>query len=146
MPTSLRPRTVADIISAVLLIFFLHSAIGNIVQIQTTVNVLAFYTPVETPRLVLAWGITGWQLLAAALLFFPVTRAVGLGLSLAYFGVLSVVVWLHPGTPAMFGGLLNHISRFYVLYLAAGGLVLTVSGIALRYFPRSLKKHDIIAQ
>ncbi|WP_109698360.1 hypothetical protein [Chitinophaga deserti] len=146
MPAFLRPRAVADIVSAVLLIFFLHSAIGNIVQIQTTVNVLAFYTPVEAPRLGLAWGIAGWQLLAAVLLFFPVTRAAGFGLSLAYFGVLSVVAWLHPGTPAMFGGLLNHISRFYVLYLAAGGLVLTVAGIVLRYFPRPLKKHDIIAQ
>ncbi|WP_341841050.1 MauE/DoxX family redox-associated membrane protein [Chitinophaga caseinilytica] len=146
MPLSIKTRTASDLASALLLIFFLHSAIGSIAQHQTAVNVLAFYTPVNAPRHAIAWAISAWQFITAALLFFPVTRRYGLGASLGYFVALSVLAWLFPGDPAQFGGLLNHITRFQTQALALSGIAVSAAGIVLRYFSRIKKQTEIIAQ
>lgn len=137
MSNPIKFRFAFEVISAILLTYFLHSAIVSTIQHRTSVNVLAFYTQPGAPREAIAWSITMWQSLVAILLFIPATRLYGFGLAFVYFISLILLSWQFPGDPAMFGGLLNYISRFHTMPLAITGTFLIVIGVAFQIYFRN---------
>ncbi|WP_143197437.1 hypothetical protein [Chitinophaga niabensis] len=113
---TIQPKTwrlwAGEIITALLLVFFVHSAIDNYLNLLSLKNLLWFYTKHV--------GITAWFIVfieagIAILLFFPKTRIHGLAATLLFVIILATVVLLNPHSPHLFGGILNKLGkRFYL--------------------------------
>lgn len=105
----------AEIVAALLLIFFVHSVISNYIQLQSLKNLLAFYTRNTT---LVAWLIILSEIFIATLLFMPRTRLIGF-VAVLIATLFTVYTQLSkPHYPHDFGGIINHLTRMqqYILY------------------------------
>lgn len=123
IPCSVKKNAAVEVISALLLVFYLHSVISNYVQLQSLKNMLAFYTVHTTP---VAWAIVLIEFVIALLLFIPRTKGAGLLLSSLFVITIAVVIFRSPHFPHDFGGLLNNIGDKQKLIL---GIVMLVTGV-----------------
>jgi hypothetical protein len=119
----MKKNVTVEIISALLLVFYVHSVISNYVQLQSLKNMLAFYT-VHTSMV--AWVIVLVEFVIAVLLFIPRTKSVGLLISSVFVITIAVVIFRSPHYPHAFGGLLNHINDQQRLIL---GILMLIAGV-----------------
>ena len=141
---TIQPKTwrlwAAEVITALLIVFFVHSAIDNFLNLLSLKNLLWFYTRnVEFT----AWLLVIIEAVIAVLLFFPATRLAGLVLSFLFLLSLIIVVLRNPHAPHFFGGILNYLSK--KIYLPFGITLIFITLIAITLKKRNLTK-DIIAQ
>jgi hypothetical protein len=115
--TGTKRTTIVEIISGLLLIFFVHSAISNLINTQSLKNLLAFYTQYGA---VIAWTIICLEILVVVLLFMPRTRLAGFIITILLSVLAGYFVIKLPHYPHHFGGILNNFSdtqhiMFYTL-------------------------------
>lgn len=126
----MKRNTIIEIVSALLLVFYIHSLISNCVQLQSLKNMLTFYT-VRTS--LLAWIIISLQWVIALLLFVPRCRRMGLLLSSLFVIVLMAVSFGWPRNPHDFGGVVNELSDKRRFMLGLVVLMLSLIGCMLSY-------------
>lgn len=104
-----------EIISLLLLVFFVHTSVAIYIQFQSLIHMLVFYTNHTT---VFAWIIFITNIIIAILLFIPRTRFIGL-ISAAFFAISGIITMvLTPHNPHDFGGVINELptKQRYILY------------------------------
>ncbi len=127
---SMKKSKLVEVISALLLLFYVHSVISIYVQLQSLKNMLAFYT-VHTS--LVAWSFVIIETAIVLLLFFARTRTLGFVLSTLFAIALMVATQLTPGYPHDYGGLFNIISTKLKWALLALITVLSLAGVVLGY-------------
>lgn len=130
-----------EIISSLLLIFFVHSVISNYVSMQSLKNLLAFYTRYTAEA---AWAIIITEAIIAILLLIPAVRGIGFAavIVVALFAIYTVLKT--PYFPHDFGGILNSLHSnqqicFYCLLavLSITGLWLLLKGMTFKSKPET---------
>ncbi|MRG45843.1 hypothetical protein GFS24_12005 [Chitinophaga sp. SYP-B3965] len=123
-----------EIVTALLLVFFVHSAIDNFLNFLSLKNLLWFYTrsvgAVASSIIIIEAGI-------AILLFLPRTRLAGLILSLLFLLTLTIIVARTPHSPHLFGGVLNYLGKRWYLPFEITMIVLTSIAIYPKILLRS---------
>jgi len=127
---------VVEIITALLIVFFVHSAIDNYFRLQSLKNLLIFYT-VNVDAI--AWLILLTETAIALLLLFQRTRTAGLLASLAFFITLTLIVALTPHSPHNFGGVLNGLNRKRYVAIETGGILLSFLALLIKYTLKILR-------
>ncbi len=132
----MKRKTIVEIISALLTVFFLHGAITNYIQLQSLKNLLAFYTFNTTE---IAWVIIIAEAAIGLLLSIPKLRIVGLVAVplFALYAGYTVLRTLH--FPHNFGGILNNLStkQHILIYVSLG--ISAMAGIWLKMRKPGLK-------
>lgn len=131
----MKRKLIIEIISALFIVFFVHTAISCFIRIQSLKNLLAFYTPHITGT---AWTIVLTEAVIVLLLVIRRTRTIGLLLSLLFMLGLGITVWLTPHYPHDFGGILNDKPERQLILIAITGSVLALVAILLGI--KSIKK------
>lgn len=124
----MKRKTIVEIISALLIVFFLHSAISNYIQLQSLKNLLAFYT-INTTEV--AWAIVIVEAVIALLLFISRTRLTGLLAVLLFTLYAGYTVLRTPHFPHDFGGILNNLSSKQHILIYVLLALMTIAGIWL---------------
>src|SRR5438876_769132 len=120
--------SIAEIIAAVFILFFVHSAVSNLIQLQSLKNLLGFYT-FNTSAV--AWSIVIVETAIASLLLIPRTRRFGF-LTVQLFALYAgYTVLRRPHFPHDFGGLLNHVTFKQQLLFYSLLALLAIAGIYL---------------
>jgi len=128
-----------EIITALLLIFFVHSCISTYIQLQSLRNLLNFYTIYTKAS---AWTIVIWEAVTVLLLFIHKTRLVGF-LSTITFSITAIWVIIHwPHYPHDFGGIFNSITRSQKWALLLFLILLPTLGILLIIFKSKHKSQS----
>jgi uncharacterized membrane protein len=117
-----------EIISALLLIFFVHTLISSYIQLQSLKNLLAFYTENTT---VIAWTILITEIITVALIFFPRTRLIGFIAAFLMTTFAGIIILRYPHYPHDFGGIFNSMSRNQKWVLIISVALLSVAGTLL---------------
>lgn len=132
---------IIEIISSLLLVFFIHSIIYNFINLQSLKNLLGFYTRNKSET---AWLIVITETLIALLLFLPQTRLLG------FFSVLFIsifagyIVIKFSFFPHHFGGILNNFSKTQHILFYSLLILMAITGIFLHFFWK--KEHKIKRQ
>ena len=132
---------IVEIISGLLLIFFIHTIFYNFLNIQSLKNLLGFYTRNTSE---IAWVIIISETLIALLLFLPQTRLLG------FFAVILIsifagyIVIKYSFFPHHFGGILNHLSKTQHILFYSLLILMAITGIFLHIFRK--KEHKIESQ
>jgi|GEM_PF-1343417 len=124
----MKKNAIAEVVSALLLVFYVHSVISTYVQLQSLKNMLAFYA-LNTS--LFAWGIVVVELLIAALIFGPRSRLIGFVLSAIFAITLITTIELTAGYPHDFGGVINMLSTTPKLLLLIVIAILSFLGVGL---------------
>lgn len=123
-----------EIITALLLVFFVHSAVDNYFNLLSLKNMLPFYTKNAGQ---VAWALVIIEVGIGLLLFFPGTRLFGLTLSLLFLLTLTIIVARNPNSPHFFGGILNYLGKRLYLPFEITMIVFTVIAITLKKWHRT---------
>ncbi|MBO9564167.1 MAG: hypothetical protein J7621_15390 [Niastella sp.] len=126
----MKKNTIVEIVSALLLVFYIHCLISNCVQLQSLKNMLTFYT-VHTS--LVAWMIISLEFIIALLLFIPRSRRAGLLLSSLFVIILMIVSFRWPHNPHDFGGIVNELGNKRKLILGIVVLLLSFSAFMIKY-------------
>ena len=126
----MKKNTIVEIVSALLLVFYIHSLISNCVQLQSLKNMLTFYT-VRTS--LVAWMILSLEFIVVLLLFIPHSRQAGLLLSSLFVTALIAVSFRWPHNPHDFGGIVNELGDKRRFILAIIVLLLSVAAFMIKY-------------
>lgn len=132
----MKKNTIVEVISALLLVFYVHSVISIYVQLQSLKNMLAFYT-LHTS--LFAWSFVIVELLIVVAIFLPKTRVVGFILSAAFAITLIITAKLTPGYPHDFGGVINVLSESIKLVLLILIMILSLLGFGIRLRKKKVK-------
>lgn len=126
----MKKSTIVEIVSALLLVFYIHSLISNCVQLQSLKNMLTFYTVHTT---LVAWIIVFLEFAIVLLLFIPRSRRAGLLLSSLFVIVLMIVSFRWPHNPHDFGGIVNEMGdkRRFILGLVV--LLMSFAAFMIKY-------------
>jgi uncharacterized membrane protein YphA (DoxX/SURF4 family) len=124
----MKRKTILEIISALLILFFLHSSISNYIRLQSLKNLLGFYT-IDTTGI--AWTIVVVESIIALLLFIPRTRLVGLVAVLFFTLYAGYTVARTPHFPHNFGGILDNLSSWQHILIYGLLTSLAIAGIGL---------------
>lgn len=125
---SMKRITLVDIISALLLCFYLFTAINSFFQIESLKNLLAFYTLHTTT---VAWSLVALETCIALLLFFRKTRMAGIIAAFCMLFFAGVTIKEYPRYPHDFGGLFNLLNSKQDWYLIVVLGCLCLMAIAL---------------
>jgi hypothetical protein len=121
-------KKITEIIAAILMIYFLHSAISNYVNIENLKEVLAFYT---RSFIAVAWLIFIVQAVTFIALFIPKTRLYGQISSFVFLTTLLITLLRKPRVPHDFGGVLNYLNTKETYLFIISCMLLSAIGIAL---------------
>ena len=126
----MKSKTIVEIIAALFIVFFVHSAILSFLRIQSLKNLLAFYTYSKTE---VAWAIIIIEVATALLLIFPRTRTLGLIMSLLFMIGLGITIWLTLYHPHDFEGVLNNMTNKQRWWLIIVSVILATIAIPLKW-------------
>jgi hypothetical protein len=126
----MKKNTIVEIVSALLLVFYIHCLISNCVQLQSLKNMLTFYT-VHTS--LIAWMIISLEFIIALLLFIPRCRRAGLLISSSFVIILMIVSFRWPHNPHDFGGIVNELGDKRKFILGIVVLLLSFSAFMIKY-------------
>jgi Methylamine utilisation protein MauE len=132
----MKRKLIIEIISALLIVFFLYNAISNYLQIQSLKNLLAFYT---TDISGIAWTIIVVEAIIVLLLFIPRTRLAGLLTALLLILYAGYTVLRTPHFPHDFGGILNNLSSKQHILIYSLLVLLAIVGVWLKIKERRYK-------
>lgn len=121
-------KRISDVIATVLMIYFLHSAISNFVNINNLKEVLAFYT--RGFRSV-AWLIFFAQTAISIALFIQKTRFYGQIGAFVCLAGLTLTIFKHPRFPHDFGGILNYLNTKEIYLFLISCILLSIVSIVL---------------
>jgi hypothetical protein len=126
----------SEIITGLLLIFFINCVISSYHHIPSLQNMLTFYT---YHYKLLAWVIVIAEVMISLLLFFHQTRLIGFVTVIAISLFAGVLVIKTPGIPHDFGGILNDgaTSRHVLIYSTL--IILSSVGFFISKRSRKLK-------
>lgn len=136
-PVSISKNSIVELITAFLIIYFIYGAILSTIRIQSQKNLLGFYTYYKDE---IAWAIIFVNAVTGLLLIIPKTRVLGLGMSLIFMTLLGLTIWLTPGYPHDFEGILNYITNKQKTILVIAGIFLSALGLVLSFRPRESTK------
>lgn len=125
----MKRKTIVEIIAALFIIFFVHSAILSFIRLQSLKNLLGFYTFHKTE---IAWAIVSTETIIALLLILPRTRTIGLLMSLLFMLCFGVTLWLTPYYPHDFEGILNNMTGKQRWAMVIVSIVLALIAILLK--------------
>lgn len=128
-----------EILSVLLLVFFVHNGISNFVNIQSLTNLLAFYT-VHTNSV--AWMIVLAQAVVVILLLFPKTRIWGFGAVILVALTAGYVVIANPHVPYHFGPLVMDFSVKEHIFFYSLLILISITGILLLTSRHKLKQAE----
>src|SRR5690349_2600379 len=105
-----RRNVYIEIIAALLLLFFAHTAIDNFLNRLSLRNLLRILPITYNKADLLSWLIPIIKIFTAILLFFPRTRLPGLIIAILITSVFTGYLLYTPALPHEFGGILNYIN------------------------------------
>lgn len=128
-----RRNFVVQVLSSLLLLFFVHTVINQLFQIHSLNNMLQFY--VFNTSLIF-WLIIFSEVLIAALLFMPRLRLLGFMLTIAYALLLANTIYRTPHFPHDFGGIINSLTKQQQYILCGSLCLIPIIGIAVAFTRR----------
>lgn len=123
-------KLIVEIIAAILILFFAHTAIDNIIDRLSLRNLLRILPLTYNKADIVSWTIPFTKLSVTFLLFFPRTRLYGGILALITMTIFSAYLIYTSRWPHEFGGILNFLSfkqhLILSMSLAAISLILII--------------------
>ena len=131
----MKKTTAIDIISSMLLLLFLYTAISKIADYANFKNVLSqspFLNPLASA---MAWVLPASEIIIAVLLFIPATRMKGFYacffLLLLFTIYLIYMVLMTPHLPCNCGGVIKNLSWAQHIFFNLFFVLLSLAGILL---------------
>ena len=131
----MKKTTAIDIISSVLLLLFLYTAISKIADNANFKNVLSQSPFLKPLAGAIAWALPATEIIIAVLLFIPAARMKGLYacffLLLMFTIYLIYMVLMTPHLPCNCGGALKNLSWRQHIFFNLFFVLLSLAGILL---------------
>jgi putative oxidoreductase len=141
IPHIMKKTMIADIISALLLLLFVYTAISKLITREAFEFVLFLSPSLREYAVFLSWALPVTELVVCVLLFLPATRLAGVyasGVLLLLFTLYLVWMLLFTSDrPCQCGGVLSSLSWPQHIIFNLFFLVLSVTGMVL------YKKHPV---
>jgi hypothetical protein len=137
-----KQKLLIEIIAALLLLFFAHTAIDNFLNRLSLRNLFRILPFTYNKADFLSWFIPIIKTFTVALLFFPRTRLLGISISFIVAAIFTVYLIYTPKWPHEFGGILNYLNYTQHLFLICSLCVLSLFAFILCI--GKIKKEDKI--
>jgi hypothetical protein len=136
-----KPRLIADIISAAILLLFLYTAVSKLLDFENFKSVLIMSPLLRPFAGIIAWALPIAEIGIVVLLAFPKTKITGLYTAFIVLVVFTIyiicMVIFTPRLPCGCGGAIKSLTWTQHIFFNLSWILFTLTGIALN---RKIKK------
>jgi hypothetical protein len=135
----MKRATAVDALCAILLFFFLYTALDSLFNLGSLRNLLAFYTK---NTIASASVLISMELIISVLIYMRGTRLIGLVIGAAALIFTATVIIRYGGYPHDFGGIFYYLNDKKKLLLIGLLLTVSLSSIALLVIQKKKRKES----